>query len=153
MALPAFRMTLTIRDSEKRDSDVTFYLGGAVDMDAAVAAATAIEAKVALLIDGIVVKNEVTQVLSRSAAFPSGNIDAEIKGVWAFYTTDTLVSQISLPTFKRSLLIPNKKEIDGANAAVSDFEGYVIAGAVTDNRGASWASVKSRLEDYKPRYD
>lgn len=151
MAVPQYRGSLSVRDSEGHESVMTVYLDGAATYDAARLEMDQLEELVEALTDGIVSNVEISDVIVRDGAVPAGNVDNEIKGQFSFYTADGTVSQLSVPAFKRTLLLPNTSDIDQDAVAVAAFINALLTGTFTDRRASDLVSVKAAQEQFARR--
>lgn len=151
MAIPAYRVTVTVRDSEAHESTLTTYLpGGVLHADVLLAAG-----RLADVVEGVtqgeIARVEVTQQTQQSAQVPAGNIDNEIKGQFSFYNEDGKVTILSVPAFNRSYLLPNSDEIDTSAGPVSAFIDEMTGGGWVDGRNADLETLRSALEAYTRR--
>lgn len=151
MAVPDYRTTITVRDSEGHESVVNFNITGAADNAAAVAAANAIRPLVEAITDGVVARQELTEILHTNAAIPGGNVDNELKATFSFVTADDTVTQVSIPAFDRSKLIANQSNVDTSDTDVAAFLAALYASPWTDSRAADIVSLRAAKESYSNR--
>jgi NADPH-dependent ferric siderophore reductase len=145
----AHGVTIGIRDSEGKISNMVLHAADGVDLAADSTAASAIATLVAALTEGVVASVSLNYQVDSETAVPAGNIDNEIKAAFGFLTTDNTTARVSIPAFDRTKLVPNTDQVDREDSDVAAFVAAMLG--YEDYRGGGFESLKYAVEAYGRR--
>ena len=150
MALPKWRIDISVRDGENKVSTMTAYHNALLHADARTAASQ-LAGFVSVLTEGVVSKVELTEVVDTSAAAAPSGSDVEIKALFTFDNDDTKAAQMSIPAFMRSYMLPNSDRVNVANPDVADFTGHILGSGFVDSRNVALVGLRSAVEQFTRR--
>lgn len=121
VAKPKHTIQFSFRDNDGAQSTCEVYLPGATTPAAAITFATALQPIVSALSDATLVGMNVIFGYHEDAIGVIAPSDVENKGLFLFNAGNGVAASVTVPSILESVLLGNNKDIDQANAAVSDF--------------------------------
>lgn len=150
MAIPDYKVLVGVRDSESNISTMTFYSNALTDA-AARSLATDIRDVVVPLTDGAIASVDLVTNIYTSSVIPSGNIDNEAAATFTFSDVFGRAMILSVPAFKRSLLLTNTDSVDMADSAVAAFTSLMTGDALVTSHDDDIVAVRSGVESWRKR--
>lgn len=142
------KLSIRIRDSEGKQSTMTLYRANGALLADDIDNANDMAALIAPLTQGVVAGVNIEYLVDTDDSVPAGNIDNEIKAAFGFRTSDSTTARVTVPSFDRSLLIPNSDEVNREAPAVAAFLTELVDGGWTDYRDGDFVSVAYAQEFY-----
>ena len=150
MAIPDYRILVGVRDSESNISTMTIYSNALTDA-AARSLAVDIRDNVIPLTDGVVASVDLVTNIFTNPAVPAGNVDNEAAATFTFGDSFGRAMLLSVPAFKRSLLIPTTDQVDLSAGAVSTFTGMMVGDPIVTSHDDNIVNVRSGVESWRKR--
>lgn len=145
----AHSVTIGIRDSEGKISNMVLHRNDAALFTDDQDDANDIAALIAALTDGVVASVSLSYEVASSSTVPAGNVDNEIKAAFGFLTDAGTTSRVSIPAFDRTKLVPNTDQVDRDDVDVAAFVTAMLG--FEDYRGGEYESLKYAVEAYGRR--